>query len=170
VVEPAWTVNAAGFAFHDWYGFGAVDVDAAVAMAQSLIPGSLGTYANSGWLPSAALNLPIPDASALGVSGTLVVPGTPRNLIIESVQVEVTAQHPSPSDLGIELVSPLGTRSVLLTIRNGFAPGSGVFQMVLASNAFYGEAAAGTWTLKVVDGVPANTGALVDWKIRVYGH
>jgi subtilisin-like proprotein convertase family protein len=170
VVEPAWTLNAAGYAFHDWYGFGGVDVDAAVAMAQSLVPGSLGTYANSGWLPSAALNLPIPDASALGASSTLVVPATPRNLLVESVQIEVTAQHPSPSDLGIELVSPQGTRSVLLTVRNGFAAGSGVFQMVLASNAFYGESAAGTWTLKVVDGVPAHTGSLVDWKIRVYGH
>jgi subtilisin family serine protease/subtilisin-like proprotein convertase family protein len=170
VVEPAWTVNAAGYAFHDWYGFGAVDVDHAVAMAQSLVPGTLGTYANSGWLPSATLNLPIPDASALGAAGTLVVPGTPRNLVIESVQIEVTAQHPSPSDLGIELVSPQGTRSVLLTIKNGFAAGSGVFQMVLASNAFYGESAAGTWTMKVVDGVPAGTGTLVEWKIRVYGH
>ena len=170
VVEPAWTQNAAGFYFHNWYGFGAVNVDAAVAMAQTFTSGSLGTYANSGWLQSGSLMLPIPDASSVGVTSTLVVPATPKDLVIESVQIEVTAQHPSPSDLAFELVSPRGTRSVLLTIRNGFATGSGVLQMVLASNAFYGESAGGTWTVKAVDGVPTNVGTLVDWKIRVYGH
>jgi subtilisin family serine protease len=169
VAEPGWTVNAAGYAFHDWYGFGAVSVDDAVAMAQGWTSGALGTFADTGWIPSAPVGLAIPDASSVGATTTLPVPATPRNLTIEAVQVEVTVIHPAPGNLGIELVSPSGTRSVLLNIKNGFARASGL-QMVLASNAFYGESAAGTWTLKVVDGVPADVGTLSDWKIRVYGH
>ena len=169
VVEPAWTVNAAGYAFHNWYGFGAVDVDAAVALAQTWALGALGTFGNTGWVASATLMLPIPDASSVGATSTLAVPASPGNLVIEAVQVEVTTLHAAPGDLGFELVSPAGTRSVLLTIKNGFAHASGL-QMVLTSNAFYGETASGTWTLKAVDGVATNVGTLVDWKIRIYGH
>ena len=33
--ELSWTTNAASFNFHNWYGFGRVDVDAAVTMAES---------------------------------------------------------------------------------------------------------------------------------------
>jgi len=169
VAEPAWTVNAAGYAFHNWYGFGAVDVDSAVAMAQTLTPGQLGTFSVTDWVASPTLTLPIPDASAVGATSTLSIPATPRNLIIEAVQVDVTAIHPAPGDLGFELVSPAGTKSLLLNIKNGLAPAAGV-QMVLTSNAFYGETASGSWTLKVVDGVATNVGTLSDWKIRVYGH
>jgi subtilisin-like proprotein convertase family protein len=42
--------------------------------------------------------------------------------------------------------------------------------MVLLSNAFYGESAAGSWTLKVVDGLATNVGTFDSWKIRVFGH
>ena len=42
--------------------------------------------------------------------------------------------------------------------------------MVAESNLFYGEAAAGDWTLTVVDGFAADVGTLDQWKIRVFGH
>ena len=81
----------------------------------------------------------------------------------------MTITHPAPGDLGIELSSPSGTRSILLNIRNGFAAAAGL-KMTLVSNVFYGEASAGVWTLKVVDGRAGNAGTLDQWKIRVLGH
>jgi subtilisin-like proprotein convertase family protein len=57
----------------------------------------------------------------------------------------------------------------LLNIRNGFSPATGMV-MVAESNLFYGEAAAGDWTVKVVDGLETNLGKLDQWKIRVFGH
>jgi subtilisin-like proprotein convertase family protein len=42
--------------------------------------------------------------------------------------------------------------------------------MVLLSNAFYGESAPGTWTIKVVDGAALDTGTLTGWGIRIFGH
>jgi len=170
VAEQAWTANKAGYYFHGWYGFGAIDVDAAVEMARTFAAGSLGTFQQTAWVESALLALPVPDASAVGASATLTVPTTPKNLTIEAVQIQFAATHPAPGDLGIQLTSPSGTTSILFNIRTGFGPASGQTQMVLLSNAFYGESAAGTWTLKVVDGLATNVGTFDSWKIRVYGH
>jgi len=169
VAEPAWTINAAGFKFHNWYGFGMVDASAAVNMARTYAAGQLGTLANTGFIASPTLNLTIPDNSVTGVTSTLAVPSTPVQFV-EAVQISVTATHTYIGDLGIELRSPSGTRSVLKNIRDGFDSSDNLNGMVLLSNAFYGENPAGTWTIKIVDGNGGDVGMLTNWKIRVYGH
>ncbi len=165
--ELPWTQNAVGRWFHNWYGFGAVDVDAAVTYARTYTANSLGAFTDTGWTASATpLALGIPDDSSVGAGSTLTVP---RSLTIEAVQIEVTITHPQPGDLGIELTSPSGTRSILLNIRNGFAAAPGL-QMMAVSNLFYGEPSAGQWTVKIVDGRASDVGTLDQWKIRVLGH
>jgi subtilisin-like proprotein convertase family protein len=167
--ELPWTINAAGYRFHNWYGFGAVDVDAAVAMATGGYA-NLPAFADTGWLTSGSITLAIPNASAVGATSAIAVPATPKNLSIEAVQISVKATHPYPGDLGIELTSPSGTKSILLNIRNGFNTAN-LAGMVLASNAFYGEGSAGTWTIKVVDGDSSHgAGTLTNWRLRIYGH
>jgi subtilisin family serine protease/subtilisin-like proprotein convertase family protein len=173
VAEPAWTPNGAGYWFHDWYGFGAVDLSAALEAARTFPVGSLGAFASTGWVASApALALPIPDDSVTGASASLLVTGA---FVVEAVQVEFDIIHARPGDVGLEITSPSGSRSILLNIRNGMppagAPGpSDLLHGVFLSNLFYGEPADGTWTFKVVDGVPGVTGTLDQWKIRIYGH
>lgn len=176
--EPAWTTNTAGFKFHDWYGFGLVDTSAAVNMARSYTLGQLGTFIDTGFISSPTLNIAIPDNSVTGASHALTVPGGTVQ-IVEAVQISVSATHPFTSDLGIELTSPSNTRSVLKNIRDGFitvasdgtVSGSPDLNgMVLLSNAFYGEAAPGGWTIKVVDGAASDVGTLTNWSIRIYGH
>jgi subtilisin-like proprotein convertase family protein len=170
VAEPAWTPNAAGFHFHDWYGFGMVDASAAVNMAKTYAV-NLGTQSDTGYISSAGtLGLAIPDDSATGVANALNVSNTPSVQFIEAVQIRVNITHTFTGDLGIELTSPQNTRSVLKTIRDGFAGSANLSNMVLLSNAFYGENPTGTWTIKVVDGNAADIGTLNNWAIRVYGH
>jgi subtilisin-like proprotein convertase family protein len=50
----------------------------------------------------------------------------------------------------IELVSPAGTRSILLNAANGFLNYQ-LENVLLSSNAFYGENPNGTWRLQVFD-------------------
>lgn len=177
VAEQGWVQNAAGYWFSNWYGFGAVDVDGAVAMATSTATPyvSLPPLKTSGWISSGALSRPIPDADATGAVSTVTVPSGPATGFVEAVQIQVSATHPYVGDLGIELTSPAtptnpsGTRSILLNVNNGF-DGANFSGAQFASNAFYGEAAAGTWTLRVVDGAAGNVGALTNWSIRIYGH
>ena len=104
-----------------------------------------------------------------GVTNTLTVLSTPVQFV-EAVQISVTATHTYVGDLGIELTSPLGTRSVLKNIRDGFDSAHDLNGMVLLSNAFYGENPAGTWTIKIVDGNGGDVGTLTNWRIRVHGH
>jgi subtilisin family serine protease len=166
--EPAWTTNAAGYSFHNWYGFGMVDASAAVNMATSYAS-QLGTFADTGWISSGALSLAIPDNSVTGASHTLTVPAATVQSV-EEVQIRVSATHTYTGDLAIELTSPSGTRSVLKTGNDGFDGATGLNGMVLISNAFYGESAAGNWTIKIVDAAAVDTGTLTQWSIRVFGH
>jgi hypothetical protein len=176
VAEQGWVPNAAGRKYHNWYGFGAVDAAAAVVMAKTY-SGSLGTFANTGWIDSGTLSLNIPDYSTTGVSTSLTVPTVGTNGIVESVQLTVTTANLSNGfncDIGIELTSPSGTKSILKNIRDGLT-GTSIAGMVLESNAFYGESSVGSWTVKLVDGTALSgstygTETLTDVKIRVYGH
>jgi subtilisin family serine protease len=167
VAERAWTTNVAGYRFHNWYGFGLIDAAAAVAMARNnYVP--LAPLAVSPTLATPALGLAIPDNSVTGVTSSLTVPAGSVQ-VVEAVQITVSATHAASGDLGIELVSPSGTRSVLKNIRDRFGVSDDLNGMVLLSNAFYGEPAVGTWTLKVVDGFVAEVGTLTRWSIKIFG-
>jgi subtilisin family serine protease len=174
IAEPAWTTNHAAptpFHYHDWYGFGMVDASAAVNMAKTYTLGQLGTFANTQFF-SAAPNLAIPNLSATGASSTISVP-TSTVSFIEAVQIRVSVTHPAVGELGIEVTSPGGTRSVLKNITDGYFNAPNLSNQIFLSNAFYGENPAGPWTIKVVDGFdinPNDTGTLTSWAIRVYGH
>jgi hypothetical protein len=170
VAEQGWITNAAGFKFHNWYGFGAVNASAAVNMARTYVSGSLGTFGDTAWIDGGALSLAIPDNNITGVSTILTVPGAN---IVETVQIQVTTSATGAcgytGDLGIEVTSPSGTKSILKNIQDGFN-GPSLNGMVLASNAFYGELSTGNWTVKVVDGWAQCTQTLTNVKIRGYGH
>ncbi|MCH1922628.1 peptidase S8, partial [Shewanella sp. A3A] len=83
----AWQDNAAGFHFNEFYGFGRVDVSAAVEMAKNYSQ-KLGEYVVTEWQSDDVLNKPIPDASITGAADAMTVED---DLIIEAVQIEVTA-------------------------------------------------------------------------------
>jgi hypothetical protein len=166
VAEPAWATNAAGVKFHNRYGFGGIDAAAAVALAKTTTASSLGTFVETNWLGSGVVSLPIADNSIVGASSTI---SETSNLQIEAVRIKIDVTHPSAGDLGVELISPSGTRSVLFTIRGGFSS-SDDLKMELMSNMFYDENSTGTWTLKVVDGKTTDGGTLNEWSIKIYGH
>jgi subtilisin family serine protease len=172
VAEQGWITNAAGRKFHNWYGFGVANASAAVAMAKTYPSGSLGTFTNTGWISSGVLSLAIPDYSTAGVSTALAVPAFGVSSIVETVQIKVTTTSllsGANGDIGIELTSPLGTKSILKNIQDGLT-GTNLPGMVLASNAFYGEVGTGNWTVKVIDGATPGTQTLTNVQIRVYGH
>ena len=72
-------------------------------------------------------------------------------------------------DLGVELTSPAGTKSILMNINSG-VQGSSMSNERLLSNAFYGENSQGQWHLKLIDGMAEDTGKLTNWKISIYGY
>ncbi|XLM22894.1 proprotein convertase P-domain-containing protein, partial [Chromobacterium piscinae] len=91
----------------------------------------------------------IPDGDEKGVESVF---NQPADLTVEAVQILVDAEHGRASDLAVELISPSGTRSVLLSPRTALVGGTyGLNQQRLLSNHFYGEPAKGQWRLRVID-------------------
>jgi Regulatory P domain of the subtilisin-like proprotein convertases and other proteases len=164
--DQVWVTNKAGFHFHNWYGFGQVDVDAAVAMAKSYTS-SFGTYQSTGWYDKANLSLAVPDNSATGVSSVMTVSSTVK---VEAVQLRIYIAHNDLSELALELTSPSGTRSVVINMNNSLTGMKDYLGEVFLTNAFYQEVATGNWTLKVIDGKSgSNVGTLTRWSLNIWG-
>ena len=163
VVRDAWITNAAGYKYHNWYGFGAVNAGAAVAMAQDYVS-PLGTWQKKSYQSSPALA--IPDSTGASASINIAVADT---LTVEAVQLDLDITHSCIFELTVVLHSPSGTRSVLLTPYNQFNCHQN-FSSTLLSNAFYGESAVGDWTVEIYDIWETNTGSLDSVSLNIYGH
>ena len=72
VMQYGWVTNAAGYAFHNWFGFGAVHVDNAVALAEDYSNWKLGEFAVADWIERSE-KLNIPDNDGLGVTDAMEV-------------------------------------------------------------------------------------------------
>ena len=172
VAQHAWQTNAAGYDFHNWYGFGALALDDAIAFAADHAPDSLGRFTESEWFPAGApqdLGLAIPDEDGEGVTHTLSVAGLPDTANIEAVIVELDVEHSYGSDLGVTITSPGGTESVVNAPFNALLDGyPGMSDWRLLTNAFYGEAPNGEWKIRVADLAAGDTGMLQSWRLRFY--
>jgi len=194
VAHQGWVKNKAGYEFNNNYGFGRVDAGKAVALAKKhtglpaeKISGwkALGSYAED----KKPLAQQVPDNSVAGTEMSIVVAD---DIKMEGAQFKFTISNPEYAygidtadgrvqttagiDLAIEVTSPAGTRSVLLSSKQALIypalnpdfsdnPGYVLKDTVLLSNAFYGESAKGTWKIRVLDvsGADyASTGGLLE--------
>ena len=124
---PGWVTNAAGFNYQYRYGFGGLNVDGAMLIADDIQSGrdafgialSQSQFQETQWvtatIDSSSEN--IPDNSIEGASSHLTILQS-QNLIIEGVQVSLNATGTRLSDLSVELYSPSGTKSILWSARS----------------------------------------------------
>jgi Proprotein convertase P-domain len=128
-------------------------------------PGPSAGYAPSsaaGAYASADTPKAIPDNAAAGVASAVAVAGEGT---ISSLEVTVYVKHARPGDLVIKLVSPAGTAHTLYNRVGGAAPD--VVLAGVAVGAFAGQAAAGTWTLRVQDLAGGTAGSLRHWSFKL---
>lgn len=163
------TWNGGGLHFSHQYGFGLTDAGTAVKLAESWDLQS--TYTNietASASNSATVN--IPDGGAYASSDILVT----DNIQIDHVEVSVSISHTYRGQLEVFLVSPDGTRSLLVD-NEGASPGSNYgtsadhINFTFSSVAHWGEYSAGTWTLEVHDKLAGTSGTLNDWSINFIG-
>ena len=174
-VEEGWTTNAAEFTFHNAYGFGLVDTKAAVELAEAYPSANLGYFKKYGELTSGTLDMSIHPKSRYENTIHQSISG-----IIEAVKVKIYIESEYISDLSFALVSPSGTRSVILSPFNAIESiQDGYFE--LSSNAFYGETMQGSWKIEVYDHLidsnqqdrsdaSNNVTRLNSWSLKLYGH
>ena len=168
-LDYGWQTNAAGYKYSNWYGFGLVNAEAAVAAAK----------ATTSYKPAA---LTLPDFTTFkGTDGEneeitvhygkvtklkeFTVSGTDR---VDALQVGLASVGSAGGDntkslcigsVGIYVRSPSGTVSVLSVPYNSYwSTFKKLYKesnYVLSTYAFYGERASGTWEIFAVSGTPA---------------
>ena len=189
-LEQGWVTNQAGYHFSNEFGFGAVDMIAAIDMALEWknlgqkLPGLVEIDSSNQVLSD---NNEIANFDATGISRLLSFTQTRT---VETMELTLsimgldsnasgsTAHKIDASDYLIQLTSPSGTKSILMTPFNAYRSGYDMPKLRLVSHAFYGEPLNGTWTLQVLD-VDQNTqnaiqdvgkGKLTEWSLKAYAH
>ena len=167
VLRHAWTTNAAGYSYHNWYGFGAVDADDALAFIETYTPDRLGEFVESDWFTHESPES-IPDYEGSGLVQSQVVDVGEQAANIEAVQLRIHMDHPFPAETTIQLISPSGTENILNELLNNVLAGDTELDWILLSNAFYGENPNGEWKIRVVDAAKGEEGTLDKWQLRFY--
>ena len=149
-LEAGWVTNAAGYSFSNRYGFGAVDAGAAVDMARTFTG-----YLAAGQFVEASPFLAGGDTSIGSNERFITFSVSSAVTKVERAFVKVNIDNRDAGFFGavctqVELVSPAGTRSILLNAANGFINAK-LEDVLFSSNAFYGESPSGTWKLVAYD-------------------
>ena len=112
--------------------------------------------------PNAALS---DNSKAPKVVGSITVPD---DVIVGSVSVAVDITHPSRGDLKIDLVAPSGVVVPLYNgIRRGVDLADNITGTIATTDALQGQAAKGTWQLRVGDYEQGDAGTLNAWELTV---
>jgi len=175
---PSALTDASGQAkrFHPKYGFGAVDAAATVTLARNWtrIDGGSPTMKSCSYTvgfstPKALDSTKPPATDSIDTSGCAITQ-------IEFVEVNFSATHTYSGDLRIELFSPNDLVSTLATQRRCMLndddipdPCGDYVDWQFGSVRHLDEAAAGTWTLKVTDAQPGDTGNWTSWRLTLWG-
>ena len=158
--EGDWVQNAAGHWVNHKYGFGRVDAAAALALAAHWQPLPEERRVEQQRTPA----LPIPDNDPIGVSDSLWIE---ESLLIESVDLYFTSNHPRGGQLEILLYSPSGTESLLAPVLSGNRRRYENWRFGVTR--LFGEASQGEWTLVVRDKISGEVGQLVEWSLVIHG-
>lgn len=168
--------NLGGMHFSRDYGYGLMDVSAAVRLTESwTLPA--GTIAN--WVSAegsaTAASATIPDNSPAGLTVTATVA---NNVRIERMEFDLNLTATSPKQLSATITSPSGTTITLFDeplaqkLENGAPVGpenAWPNTFTIGSTAFLGESSAGTWTLKLTDKVTGTEATYNSLTVRAWG-
>ncbi|MBM3737187.1 MAG: hypothetical protein FJW39_15510 [Acidobacteria bacterium] len=155
--------NGGGIPFSHSFGGGRVNVGAAVALANgwSNLPPETSISATQN-----SINTPLPDANLNGAVRSFNMTGL-TNLRVETVELTVNVTHPWRGDLRFTITSPSGMQSV---VGNRFADsGDNYNNWTFTSIRHLGETSSGTWTVRVADVEPLDTGTLNSLTLRIWG-
>ncbi|MDR8050297.1 proprotein convertase P-domain-containing protein [Burkholderia cenocepacia] len=167
VVDSGWVTNTSNRSFSNQLGFGLVDATAAVAAARRFV--SLPALTRTQWHRYGGTPVAIPYRSDKSGFAAIEVSDDVK---IESVQLRINTTHRNPRNLRIAVISPSGTRSIVMPALTGTKLlGEGFEIGLTATNAFLDEPSKGTWKLQVIDVLnPSSASSLISWEVLVIGH
>jgi len=162
--DKTWVQNAAGLWHSIDYGYGKIN-------ALGMVEGCRSQYFRT--LPPlqkevvsrTGLSTLIPDTNS-----SVITPITfSKEMHIEWVGLTLQIDHPFAGDLEINLISPQGTKTTIMTLTethyNAYKDG-----FRFSSVAFIDENASGIWNVEVIDRLSGDYGTLESIKLEIYGY
>lgn len=166
IINHANSFNGGGLHFSNDYGFGLVDARSAVRMAE--VWSEFGSAKVSGnelsTSSSVTLNRMIADKATTSFETKIGA-----SISVEHVELTLNLTHSDVNQMRIELVSPSGTVSELLSAGAGAKETHINWTWTFGSEAFRGEDSTGTWTVRLIDTVTGAVGMVSSAKVTVYG-
>ena len=159
---PVWDDAVGGWICGAGGGGGTVEIDGEVL--------TVGTRGEGDAYESLDTPLSIPDGIVTGITSARFVPDATT---IETFSVDLTIDHPLPSQLTVTLTSPAGTEMVIVdgaTTTLTEIDGNFGWDFPIDGGdtySFYEEDAGGVWTMHVVDETPGGSGSLISWQLRI---
>jgi len=159
-----WRSNAAGIQFNPDYGFGLIDAAALVDAAKQYTGVTAEDYEASG---VSTINSNLPDNNSSGIQRSFTVTSTQP---LESIQLFVLMESERYNDTEIWVRSPQGMWSPLVRAFATAAYTYGTTPMVrqFVTNAFWGQIAAGTWTVLLRDSIAGKLTYITNFQVLWY--
>lgn len=172
--HSTWIENSAGHTHSIDYGYGLINPRGMISECLSSSYEQLSREQNQS--VSQTFNIAIPDNNATTLSFELEL--TQEPLSVEWVEVTVDNNSTYSSDYEISLISPAGTKTLLIQGNNigssidygfhGPAWMDGGFRFTSA--AFLDESSQGTWRVNIKDIKAGDSGTVKSMKLQIYGH
>ncbi len=159
--NSATVADGAGYAITA-QAFDNVGAASAVASVTVAVANSVGCL--SGTFPASDVPIAIPDNNSTGITSAVAVTGTGN---VGALELSLNISHTWRGDLVVTLVAPSGT-SYVVSNRSGGSADNIILSNSLVT-AFNGQAAAGTWQLRVTDLAGADLGTLNAWSLAITG-
>uniref|UniRef100_A0A8C3QQS4 Neuroendocrine convertase 1 n=1 Tax=Cyanoderma ruficeps TaxID=181631 RepID=A0A8C3QQS4_9PASS len=171
--NPGWKKNGAGLMVNSRFGFGLLNANALVDLADPKrwkhVPEKRECIVKDKSFEPRLLRaneeviIEIPTKACEGQENSIA--------FLEHVQLEATIEYSRRGDLHVTLVSPSGTSTVLLAERERDKSPNGFKNWDFMSVHTWGENPAGTWILRITDMSRRiqNEGRIVNWKLILHG-
>uniref|UniRef100_A0A8C3ERI1 Neuroendocrine convertase 1 n=1 Tax=Corvus moneduloides TaxID=1196302 RepID=A0A8C3ERI1_CORMO len=171
--NPGWKKNGAGLMVNSRFGFGLLNANALVDLADpkrwKSVPEKRECIVKDKSFEPRLLRaneeviIEIPTKACEGQENSIAS--------LEHVQLEATIEYSRRGDLHVTLVSPSGTSTVLLAERERDKSPNGFKNWDFMSVHTWGENPTGTWILRITDTSRRiqNEGRIVNWKLILHG-
>jgi kexin len=162
--DKNWVENSAGRNHNINYGYGLIDTNNMIKECRSpyytLLPKEI-----SAEVKKSNINLHIPDYD----KPKYIYIDFKEEFNLEWVELTIDSNHPYAGDYEINLVSPKGTKTQIITpneLRSDYYKGGFRF----SSAAFTGENTKGIWKVEFIDKLELDSGTITSVNLKIYGH
>jgi len=170
--DPDWRMNGIGLHVNEKFGFGLLDAERLVKLADPATFKSVPPkHECSGEKTSSTKTLSWDQPLQLEIESDGCQNTGNEIRYIEQVQLLLSIDYTRRGDLTIFLTSPMGTKSCLLPIRSEDSSDEGFHRWPFMTTHAWGEDPRGKWILEIKDGGESRskTGFLKDWQLVIHG-